>query len=374
MLIEQQQQQEAEQDVLGRIYSGKQVSEKELAKVSPQNQAKAFEFQRKKQVGKSVYDALIKAGYPKETAALWQSQLENSPVGGQTDVIRNVNELLKRSPEGKGIVPGEEKTPKLAPPLKIPGIEDQAYDLNFPELESLAGRSSADIVKEEAENKKTNAPLYAETLDSLNSLDEDYRDFTQLQEYNRMPGALPTGLGKWNVDYKNGELIVAAQSTPETQDYVKIIARLLGRAKEYFPGRVTNFDLDQFSKRFPRLSNSPEGRELITKQLMLANRIAYLKDETLKAAIEHYGSQADPMQVRRYANENYRRLKPQLENQLKELNRKNDEIYKTSLAEEPELPEGMVEVTYKGQKGTMSREQFEKAKQSKFGNDYELVR
>ena len=94
------------------------------------------------------------------------------------------------------------------------------------------------------------------------------------------------------------------------------------RAKDFFPGRVTNFDLDQFKQGFPTLANTREGRRIIAQQLALGNRIAYLKDETFKAAMDHYGSGADPVLVKRYATENYRKLKSQLEEQLKQTNAK----------------------------------------------------
>jgi hypothetical protein len=78
--------------------------------------------------------------------------------------------------------------------------------------------------------------------------------------------------------------------------------------------------LDQFKQGFPTLANSPEGRRLIAEQLALGNRIAYLKDETFKAAMDHYGSGADPVLIKKYATENYRKLKTQLEDQLKQVN------------------------------------------------------
>jgi hypothetical protein len=94
----------------------------------------------------------------------------------------------------------------------------------------------------------------------------------------------------------------------------------LRKAKDFYPGRVTNFDLDQFKQGFPTLANTTEGRRIIAQQLALANRIAYLKDETYKAAMDHYGSGADPVLIKKYATENYRRLKTQLEDQLKQVN------------------------------------------------------
>jgi hypothetical protein len=338
LMAEQQIQQEEEQKVLSRVQAGEDVPEKDFAKVSPQNLFKAWEMKKKKQFGKNVYQNLIDANYPEETAKLWQQQIEDAPVGAVTDVMSHVNKLLSRSGVGRG-AKEQEKGPQLKPSIEIPGIESTSYELDFPELREPTSRTSADIVKEEESNKKINSPLYAETIDSSNALDEDYRDIKQLQTYNEDPEALPTGGEKWNVDWETGDLRFKALASPKAQDYVKIIARMLGRAKEYFPGRVTNFDLSVFRQRFPTLANSPEGRTLISKQLALANRIAYLKDETLKAAIDHYGAGADPVQIRRYAQDNYRKLKDRLENELSGLNEQADSISQKTTQEKSLSPD-----------------------------------
>lgn len=338
MGLEQKYAQEQQNKLFSKVRRGEELSEKESRLLPPEIQEKLIEVQKKKRVGEQIKTSLLKAGYPEETASLWQNQIEAAPVGGQTDVIKQVNDLIKRSPSGKGDF-GEEEKPQLKTSIQIPGFEEESYDLEFPDLKTSVGRTSADLVKEEGKHKEINAPLYADTIDSLNSLEEDFRDFQQLQEYNETPGALPEGLEKWNVDWDSGDLRIKALATPETQGYVKILSRLLGRAKEYFPGRVTNFDLNQFKQRFPGLANSPEGRRLITKQLITANRIAYLKDETMKAAIEHYGAESDPTQIRKYANENYRRLKGDLEKELKSLNNEAESLEKkqseSSISEKP---------------------------------------
>lgn len=320
MQIEQQEMQEAEQGVLGRIVSGKTVSDKDMSKLSPQNQLKVQEFQQKRQFGKNVYQNLIDAGYPDETAQLWQSQIENSTIGGLSDTIKEVNKLLSRSQTGRGVGDQGQETPKLKPKIEIPGTNLGELQLDFPELAEPVGLNSADIVKMGTEHRKTNTPLYNETVDRLNALDDEYREVKHLQELSEIPGALPTGTEKWNVNWDTGDLRVKALATPEAQDYVKTIARMARRAKDFFPGRVTNFDLDQFKQGFPTLANSPEGRRLIAQQLSLGNRIAYLKDETFKAAMDHYGSGADPVLIKKYATDNYRKLKSQLEDQLKQVN------------------------------------------------------
>lgn len=320
MAIEQQEMNEQQQEVLGRVVSGEKVSQKQLSKLTPENQLKVMDLQKKREAGKSVLDSLIKAGYPEETAKIWQNQMENAPTGGQSDVIKNVNDLIRRSKAGKGLGAEQPTREEIKPNIDIPGTNLGALELDFPELPEPVGMTPADIVKQNEYREKTNIPLYNETVDRLNALDDEYREVKHLQDLNEVPGALPTGIQKWNVDWDTGDLRVKALATPEAQDYVKTIARMARRAKDFFPGRVTNFDLDQFKQGFPTLANSPEGRKIIAEQLALGNRIAYLKDETFKSAMDHYGSGADPVLIKKYATENYRRLKSQLEDQLKQIN------------------------------------------------------
>jgi len=327
MMIDQQERNEAEmakneaqQEVLSRVVSGENVPAKDIKKLTPENQLKVMDLQKRREAGKSVKESLIKAGYPEETAQIWQNQMENAPTGGQSDVIKNVNDLIRRSKSGKGLGAEQPTKEEVKPNIDIPGTNLGALELDFPELPEPIGMTPADIVKQNEYREKTNTPLYTDAVDRLNALDDEYREVKHLQDLNEMPGALPTGIEKWNVDWDTGDLRVKALATPETQDYVKTIARMARRAKDFFPGRVTNFDLDQFKQGFPTLANSPDGRRLIAEQLALGNRIAYLKDETFKAAMDHYGSGADPVLVKKHATENYRRLKSQLEDQLKQTN------------------------------------------------------
>lgn len=322
--------QEKEQSALADIVSGKEISPEKFASLSPETQLKAGALLNKKKQEKTIEDmsgsiknALIKANYPEETADLWAQQFKAAPVGGQTDVIKHVNNLISRSKSGKGFQP---ETKVESPQIEIPGIETTKFEMDFPELPEPIGLNPSDLVKQQEGREKVLSPLYAETIDTLNALDEDYRDLVHLQELDQS-GKLSSGIEKWNVDWNTGDLRVPALGTPEEQSYVKTIYRMLGHAKDFFPGRVTNFDLESFRRRFPTLANSPEGRKMIAKELELANRIGYLREETLKSAIEHYGPGADPIRVRQAANENYRRIKGQLESQLKSLNQQSESMY-----------------------------------------------
>ena len=190
---------EAQQEVLSRVVSGEKVLAKDLKKLTPENQLKVMDLQKKREAGKSIYDSLNKAGYPEETAKLWQTQMENAPVGGQTDVIKSANDLLRRSKTGKGLGTEQPTKEEVKPNIDIPGTNLGALELDFPELPEPIGMTPSDIVKQNEYREKTNIPLYTEAVDRLNALDDEYREVKHLQDLNEVPGALPTGVEKWNV-------------------------------------------------------------------------------------------------------------------------------------------------------------------------------
>lgn len=338
---EQQRAQEKESEYIEQVRQGKELKPEQAKYLSPKSQFELQKIKQLKTMGANVYKSLKDAGYPPETASLWQQQVEGSTTGGLTDTIKEVNNLLRRSPKGRGKEPGIEEKNISKPTIEIPGVKGEELELDFPELPSPLDMTSSDIVKQNEYREKTNIPLYTETVDRLNALDDEYREIQHLQDLNEIPEALPTGIEKWNVDWDTGDLRFKGLASPEAQDYVKTIARMARRAKDFFPGRVTNFDLDQFKAGFPTLANSPEGRRIIAQQLALGNRIAYLKDETYKAAVDHYGSNADPVLLKKYATENYRKLKSKLENQLKNINSRSRELIENQdkVSERPSLEE-----------------------------------
>ena len=193
MQIEQQEMNEQQQEVLGRFVEGQKVSAKDLSKLSPENQLKVLQIQKNREIGRSVYDSLIKSGYPEETARIWQNQMENAPTGGQSDVIRQVNDLIRRSKAGKGLQSDFERSPEIRPSIDVPGTNLGPLALDFPEFPEPLGLTPSDVVKQNEYREKTNIPLYTETVDRLNALDDEYREVKHLQDLNEIPGALPTG-------------------------------------------------------------------------------------------------------------------------------------------------------------------------------------
>lgn len=258
MQIEQQEMNEAQQDVLGRVVEGQKVPAKDLAKLSPENQLKVMQIQKNREIGRSVYDSLIKSGYPEETAKIWQNQMENAPIGGQSDVIKQVNDLIRRSKAGKGIL-GDEFS--LA--------EDE--ELNNILSGQDEGLTPSEKVARQSERYKIGQPIREEAGEKLRAFARDKERLSILDSLNQSK-KLPKNFGLLNLD-KEGNLRLPFAASPEAQRFVKTLNEFSNSAKDTFGARVTNFDLTQYLKRFPTLLNSEEGRRQILEQMKIVNEI-----------------------------------------------------------------------------------------------------
>lgn len=369
--IEQQRQQEQEASILAKAELGQDLSQRDMAKLSSGTQL-AYIKAKKEREGKAkqrtnIVSALERNGMDKEEAERWGDLYDAATEGGKTEIIKGVNDQIRRLQTGAS----EQQNPLAAAPIEdIPGIELEHPNYNFPPESAPENMLPAEINKQKATREKHNLPIYEESVKVLHGLEDEYRDIQRLQQINETE-ELPQGIDKWNVDWETGEPRATALLTPAAQLYLKTIAGMFGKAKEFFPGRVTNFDLETFKKRFPTLANSREGRRLIAKQLELANRIAYLREETLRSAMEHYGTGADPVHIRKAAETNYRRLKPMLEERLKTLDGLLESEYqKTKPQSAQAVPQGNVKVrSPDGQIGYMPQSNFEEAKKA----GYELA-
>ena len=256
--IHQQEVNERQQGILGRVVAGEKVSAKDLAQLTPENQLKVMQIQKNREIGRSVYESLIKAGYPEETAKIWQNQMENAPTGGQTDVIRQVNDLIKRSPTGKGIIGQEPITP-----------EDQ--ELSDIIASQDVGLTPAERVKRQSERYKIGHPIRQDAGAKLRGFSRDKERLGILDSLNQS-GKLPKDFGLLNAD-KEGNLRFPFAASPEAQRFVKTLNEFSSSAKDTYGSRVTNFDLAQYLKRFPTLLNSQEGRKQILEQMKIVNEI-----------------------------------------------------------------------------------------------------
>lgn len=258
MQIEQQAMNEGQQEVLGRVLEGQKVTDKDLAKLTPENQLKVLQIKKNKETGRDIYNMLINAGLPEETAKLYGDVAENATTGGLSEIFKTAVDLARRTQIGKGNldqVSTSEEDQELG---NILATQDE-------------GLTPSEKVARQTERFKTGQPIRAEASSKLRGFARDKERFGILESLNES-GKLPNDFGLLNVD-PEGNLRLPFAASPESQRFVKTLNEFSASAKDTYGSRVTNFDLAQYLKRFPTLLNSSEGRKQILQQMKIVNDI-----------------------------------------------------------------------------------------------------
>jgi len=196
-------------------------------------------------------------GYPQDLAEL----SAEVPRGGETAIVKEFLEERKRGQKPQEEFEISDKTP----------IEDIVKEMD-------KGLTPSEKFRRQSERYKTGLPVYQKTTEKIRGLDRDKERLDILNNLNKS-GKLPKDLGRLNVD-KEGNLRVPFAASTEAQRYIKTLNEFSAGAKDTFGSRVTNFDLQQYMMRFPTLLNTEEGRNEISKQMEIVNRInsAYYKN------------------------------------------------------------------------------------------------
>jgi len=165
--------------------------------------------------------------------------------------------------------------PQAAPakePLIKPGLnERQATELAKLGLEQkkLAREDKAAAEKERrAAFKETKAERKA-IIEEARDARESIRDLDRMEELEK-EGKLDTP--GYTEFLKRSGLDVPALMEPGSEEFNKIAANFQRAAKSYFGGRVSNYEVEQFLKTIPSLSQSPEGRKRVIANLKYMNR------------------------------------------------------------------------------------------------------
>ncbi len=126
--------------------------------------------------------------------------------------------------------------------------------------ETAAERREA--FKQTKEERKAIINDYKQAKDALSDLDR----FEELEASGNLdtPGYVEF--------LKRSGLDIPALMNPESEEFQKIANNFVRDAKTYFGGRVSNFEVDQFLKTIPSLSQSPEGRKRVIANLKRLNR------------------------------------------------------------------------------------------------------
>lgn len=134
-------------------------------------------------------------------------------------------------------------------------------------------------------------------LDVRKKIDNSKITQAKLTILENLSDKLPENYGRLVINPFTGEPYSIASLTQmgvskETQQFVKTVNDFLSEAKDFFGGRVSNFEVQSFKSRLPNLLNSAEGRRAIIKQMQLIDEYKNAYYESLNESISHYGGNA----------------------------------------------------------------------------------
>jgi hypothetical protein len=275
-------------------------------------------------VDEENYDK-IKEAFGERFAKVWRA----SPTGARTALTQAALEATSR-----GIDLNE----------MIGGNVGQQNDIDFQgPVESLERPTKQDYTKrpqgftpkEWAATRKDWSKLNRENLDAVNNrIKANKRDILGTKKVIKLNESrkLPEGLERAIINPNTGEIYglaqLAGKASPETQEFVKEIARFGNRAKDAYGSRVTNFDLAQYMKQFPGLLNTYEGRKRILRMMEINYDLDTLYDKTSQKLIDRYGAgNIPPEEVDRLSREKIRDEEERLFNEYLNLENENTESF-----------------------------------------------
>lgn len=220
-----------------------------------------------KEVQKSLLDRL-------EGASIGQPQQAQQPsaIGQQGQVGQ---QQLAQAISQPGQVGQPQQADQLQQPSEKPQITLGVNPLERRHRETLAQQ------KELAQEKATKEVRH-DIVQKARAAKQDLRDLDRLEELQNT-GKLDTPgytefLSKAGMD-------IQALKNPESEEFQKIQANFLRNAKQYFGGRISNYEVESFLKTIPSLSNSNEGRKRVIANLKNISRGAIQYNEAMKEVL-----------------------------------------------------------------------------------------
>ncbi len=295
-------------DISGLPHDFKKIFLEESLK----KQGKQAETEAQDLAEENIYES-VKDTFGDRFGDVWKS----APQGGRTELIKfaldatqrgiDLDELLKginpkknskstqdnqgTQLENPNFTNEQENIDVLEEPQeglpKVEKVNPKNFDKKLSEYikNRDKGLLNSDIVKRGNERYSANLKEYQETGTKLRSFT---RDKERINILDSLSEKLPKNLGRLNVD-KEGNLRFPFLASPEAQRFVKTLNEFSQNAKDTFGSRVTNFDLQQYLKRFPNLMNSEEGRRQIIQQMKVVNDINSVYYKNLKDTYDKAG-------------------------------------------------------------------------------------
>ena len=205
--------------------------------------------------GKRVPDALAQS-IQRQESVLQQASAQPS-AGGRMPTIAEV----------------------LSRPYESPEMKQK--ERHFQAQEERADKKEQALEKREA--IKLTEGVRKDAVEQAQSAQRTLHDLDRIEELSQS-GKLDTP-GYVEFLHRSG-LDIPALMNPESEEFAKLQQGFLRDAKQYFGGRVSNYEVEQFLKTIPSLSQSPEGRNRVIANLKYLSRAKLEHFKTLRDIIK----------------------------------------------------------------------------------------
>lgn len=216
-------------------------------------------------------------------------RLEGFTLGGQPQTLeQNALQQLTGQPQQQlanvaqpGLEPGQNIT-QQQPPIGG-GVKIGAAPAERRHRELLELKKQALEQKKQSEAFKLTKQERSDILKAGRKAEQQLEDLNRMEELEK-EGKLDTpGYAEF---LKRSGLDIPALMDVGSEEFNKIAANFIGGAKDALGGRVTNFELEQFLKTIPSLSQSPEGRKRVIANLKRIKRTEIEYKNALKEVIK----------------------------------------------------------------------------------------
>ena len=131
--------------------------------------------------------------------------------------------------------------------------------------EAAAQAQGQQLARKDIEDTfKLQEPILKEVFDTSKAATRSLQEIDRLDALNESGKLDRAGISAF---LDSAGFSAGALRSPESQEFKKILAGVARNAKQYFGGRITNFELQQLFEGWPSLTQSKEGRKRSIEQL-----------------------------------------------------------------------------------------------------------
>lgn len=241
--------------------------------------------------GLTPQDATLISQFPQDIQAKLLGQLWERGTGMPFSQTGDMAQQLQQSLSPQSSMPNMQEVLSRGElggqgaPQQQQQMQSSFYNLPLKEQreqKKLALKERQVASQEEAARFKATAPERKAIIDTARAARQDIKDLDRMQELEK-EGKLDT---PGYVEFlKRSGLDIPALMNPGSEEFVKTSANFMRNAKNYLGSRISNYELEQFLKTIPNLSQSPEGRKRVISNLKYTARAALEYNNALKEVL-----------------------------------------------------------------------------------------